>query len=498
MATDHEKGLAIWHADTFSEVLLLRRLWGKQREIARSVETNSLTAVKGCHASGKTFLSAGLPLWWLCRHKQSVTYTLAPTLRQVKTFWGEIAMARMGAAKALQFSLPTPTTTRLEISPNRYAQGASSSRGVNVQGIHGANVLLIGDEAPGIESEIWDAVEGMRAGGNVRLLIQGNPTIPAGYFFDAFHRGRNLWNCITISAFDTPNLQHETESRALSIEELMTMDAERLAWSPFPSLITRAWVRERYQVWGPNHPKYLSRVLGTFPTQADNAVYSLEWIEKAKRDPTEKELVEAKKHPIQVGIDVAGAGSDETVLVARVSGLILELHVWQDADPLTKVTRVLSRLNHHPLYRLGSVVVDIVGIGYNFALRLADHGFAEHIFGHISGARANDSSVYANQKAEAAFQLREWLKGGFVSGLGTLTTDEELSVPEEETEAQLATMLYRETGRGITEIISKEEMAKKHNVPSPDRAEALIMSFLRVVPGHQTATHREQYVISEI
>ncbi len=481
----------------FQSIWLNRHLWHKQREILHSVLNHSLTAVKGCHASGKTWAAAGMVPWWLVRYKTGKVFTTAPTLRQVKTHWKDIVSARQGSKLLMQL-LPDPTVTGIDLGPERYATGASSSTGVNLQGLHGSDVLIIADEAPGIEVDIWDSIEGIRAGGNVRLLIQGNPTIPSGYFFDAFHRGRNLWNCITISAFDTPNLQHETEPRPLTIEELVAMGPERLAWTPFPSLITRAWVRERWQVWGPNHPKYLSRVLGQFPTQADNAVYSLQWIENAKRDPTEKELIEAKRHPIQVGIDVAGAGSDETVLCARVNGMILEMHAWQDADPLVKVMRVLSRLKHHPLYRLGSIVVDIVGIGYNFALRLADHGFTEHIFGHISGARANDTGVYANQKAEAAFQLREWLKGGFVSGLGLLTTDEELTVTEEETEAQLATMLYRETGRGITEIIGKEEMMKKHNVPSPDRAEALIMAFLRCVPQHQTATHREDYVISEI
>lgn len=498
MASDIDKGRAILHPDRFSATLLRRTIWGKQREIAASVASNALTAVKGCHASGKTFLAAGLPLWWLCRHRQSVAYTLAPTLRQVKTFWGEIALARQSGSRALQMALPQPTTTRLEVTPERYAQGASSSRGVNVQGIHGANVLLIADEAPGIGSDIWDAVEGMRAGGNVHMLMQGNPVVPAGYFFDAFHRGRNLWNCISISAFDTPNLQHEVTGNPLTIEELLEMGAERLAFAPYPSLITRAWVKERYQVWGPNHPKYMSRVLAQFPTQADNAVYALEWIEKAKRDPTERELTEARRYPIQIGIDVAGAGSDETVLVARVNGIILELHAWQDADPLLKVLRVIGRLQSHRLYRLGHIVIDIVGIGYNFALRLADHGFTEHIFGHISGAKAIDPAIYANQKAEAAFQLREWLKGGHVSGLGMLTTDEGLEVEEMETEAQLSTMLYRETGRGITEIISKDEMMKKYNVPSPDRAEALIMSFLKVIPQNQTVTHREDYQISAI
>ncbi len=53
----------------FQKHQLCRRLWQKQCEILKAVESCPLVAVKGCHASGKTFAAAGLPLWWLARHR---------------------------------------------------------------------------------------------------------------------------------------------------------------------------------------------------------------------------------------------------------------------------------------------------------------------------------------------------------------------------------------------------------------------------------------------
>jgi phage terminase large subunit len=470
----------------FSARWLHRRIWAKQREIAYSVARNPLTAVKGCHASGKTFVASGFPLWWMMRHKKSVAYTLAPTLRQVKTFWGEIALARTNGAANLRGALPEPTTTRLELAPNRYAQGASSSRGVNVQGIHGANVLLIGDEAPGIEADIWDAVEGMRAGGNVRVLIQGNPVVPSGYFYDAFTRGRNIWNCISISAFDTPNLQ-KPDGTPLTEEELLAMEPAELATEAFPALITRAWVRERLQMWGPKHPKYLARVLGEFPGDDPGSVFPLSWIERAKRDPTEDELKQARSGgTVQVGIDVAGAGADETVLTARVNGIILCQKFWPDADPRGPVSRELSEIKARRLgYPLASVVVDTVGIGYNFALHLADQGFP--VYGCNAGARPIDSTQFANQKAEAHWTFRTWLQGNFVSQL-----------LDEETAAQLSTIRYRENPRGLTEIESKDQRNKRGIPGSPDRAESLIMSYMRLVPQVETRTYNRRVQISPI
>lgn len=481
--------------DTFSAVHLGRRLWAKQREIALSVERHTQTTVKGCHASGKTFVASGLPLYRLIRHRvSSKVFVTAPTLRQVKTFWGEIAMAR-SSSKTVSELLPEPSTIRLQVTNDRYAFGASSSRGVNVQGLHAENVLIICDEAPGIEPDIWDAIEGIRAGGHVNVLKLGNPVVPIGEFFDSFTRSRAIHNCISISAFDTPNLQNELIKSAdpatglpvpLKVEDLLTMSEERLDWAPYPFLITRRWVKERYIVWGPNHPKFRSRVLAEFPQQSPYAVFELAWIEKAKRDPTEKEIEKAKGLRIQVGIDVAGPGDDETTLTARVGGIILCQHAWHDSNPKPAVLKVLGSLQtgivqmkDGPLVKtagLGNIVVDVTGIGYYFARGIVEGGFRK-VYGFNASQAPVDGTQYKNGKSEAYFQAREYFRAGEISGL-----------MDEECEAQLTTMLYHETDRGLTEIRSKEYMREEVKVPSPDRAESLINSLMRVVPKQQGMT----------
>jgi hypothetical protein len=461
--------------EEFQRVWLGRKLWARQGEIARSVSQNALTAVKGCHASGKTYTASGLPLGWLINHQEALVVTTAPTLRQVKTFWREIAVARNGAP--VKRILPEPSTTGLEISEKRYAIGASSSAGVNIQGFHNANVLIIADEAPGIESEIWQAIEGIRAGGNVHVLKLGNPVVPSGEFYDAFTKERKIHNCITISAFDTPNLQHETENRPLTLDELVNLPPERIAYAPFPSLVRRAWVIERYHAWGPNHPQWASRVLGEFPKEDPYSVFPLTWIERSKREPTPAELGLAKRmrSGIQVGIDVAGPGHDETCLTARIGGIILRQEAWADPDPRGPVLRVLGELKRHPEYPLGYVVIDTVGIGYNFALHICDNGFAENVFGFNAGRKPIDVMQFQNAKAEVYFTCRDYFSTGEISGLGDV-----------ETEAQLSTLRYRENSRGLIEIETKEQRNKRGIPGSPDRAESLIMAFMRVVPLEQT------------
>lgn len=445
----------------FQATVLRRQLWSIQRRILRAIETRRHVAVKGCHASGKTFVTSGAVPWWLTRHPTGKVVTIAPTLRQVKLMWGEIALA----LKSSKVRYPEPSTVGLKISDDRYAIGISSSRGVNIQGFHGSDVLIIADEATGILEDIWDAVEGIRAGGVVTLLELGNPTVPSGHFHDNFTRGRASCECITISAFDSPNFA------GLTLEQLLELPDAELDIAPWPFLTQRRWVKERYERWGPTNPRFVSRVLGEFPSQSDYAVFNLAWIERAQREPTEQELQRARGHYIQVGIDVAAGGDAETTACARVNGIIIDRGAWSQGDP--PLARWLQNVRMNSGYPLGIVVMDTVGVGYHLARSLAE---SFPVLGFKAGGPAQDSEQYLNAKAEAYFNLREMYKANYVSHLETAL--------DEETEAQLSTIEFRERLNGQI-MIERKEDARKRGVPSPDRAEAEIMAFCRVVPRSQ-------------
>ena len=157
----------------FCENLLGHDLWSTQREILRSVACHPRTAVKACHASSKTFTAADAVLWWITRHSDGIAVTTAPTWTQVQEqIWGNIRSAALGA----HIAYPKPTATSLRLGPNRYAIGMATNEGVRFQGFHG-RVLVVLDEAPGVLPEIWEAIEGIRAGGDVRVLALGNPVI---------------------------------------------------------------------------------------------------------------------------------------------------------------------------------------------------------------------------------------------------------------------------------------------------------------------------------
>ncbi len=258
-------------------------------------------AVKACHSVGKTHTAAEIVLWWVCTG--GIAITTAPSWTQVKrVLWGEIHKAHAGARYPLGGTL---NLTEYRLAADRYAMGISTDEGVRFQGFHG-RVLIVLDEAPGIRPDIYEAIEGVRAGGDVRILALGNPTVASGPFYDAFATNRVGWQTFTVDAFDTPNLRGWTFADCQNMEA----DDPALDYCPRPYLTTRRWVWEKLREWGERSPMWQSRVRGAFPDQAEDALIALAWLERA-RVPGEG------GGEWFAGLDVAGPGEDETALVIR-------------------------------------------------------------------------------------------------------------------------------------------------------------------------------------
>jgi phage terminase large subunit len=297
-------------------VLFARRilgvdLWDQQIEILHSIRHNRKTAIKACNAAGKTFTLAVAALWWLARYKDGVVITTSATYRQVETQIWPVIRSLTARAKV---PYPKVNSTELKLrGEDNFAMGLSTNRAEKFQGYHGKHVLIIADEAPGIAQEIWEATAGIMAGGEVHLVMAGNPTIPSGAFFDAFHRERASWNCITIDAFSSPNL------RGLTLEELLQMNPEKggpLDDNVVPYLVTRRWVHEQHNAWWhgdeSGSPIWMSRVLGEFPDQASDTLFKLRWLERAKERVPSDSAAEGAGGLV-AGVDVGGGGAETVV-----------------------------------------------------------------------------------------------------------------------------------------------------------------------------------------
>jgi phage terminase large subunit len=321
--------------------------WATQIEVARALEKpNARVAVKGCHASSKTYGAAELVLWFITRFKDGIAVTTAPTNRQVEDImWGEIHKAKARS----KFPYPPGNLTELNLGtkaiPN-FATGFTtdkSDQAAKMSGYHGPHIFFVLDEAPGIPPEILEAIEGAAAGGDVRVLMLGNPTIPGGPFHDAFTSNRETWKTFTIDAYDTPNfakLRVMADGKLETITALLRSLPEghpAMCYQPRPYFATPLWARARLKEWGENSPRWQARVRGQFPLQAEDALISLLWLEQA-----EKREARPAGGRLWAGIDVAGPSEDETVAYVRDGAHVLGFGAWSSADPRGEVVAFLN------------------------------------------------------------------------------------------------------------------------------------------------------------
>jgi hypothetical protein len=458
----------------FARRVLQHDPWSTAEKILHSVANNRRTAVKACHSSSKTFTAAEAVLWWTIRYSNGIAITTAPTFTQVeRLLWGEMRVA----AEKSRIALPKLNKTELPLSAANYALGLSTNEGVRFQGFHG-KLLIVLDEAPGVLAEIYDAIEGMRAGGDVHVLLLGNPIFPAGPFYAAFTTEAASWERFTISALDTPNLRGlyivdpRDGSRIGDADgrDLMTLNADELDENVRPYLVTRRWVAEKYVEWGVGHPKFDARALGKFPDQSEFSLVPLAWIEDAELMQLEGEGAE-----VEAGIDVAGPGKNETVLVVRRGPNVIFAKGYAQADPRGAVARDLMQFQGQKRKTADGrrsvwsikLKIDVIGIGYNFARHFED--LAYEVIDVNVGDPARDQEKFRNLKAELYWGLRERFEHRRVGGI---------IYPK--MVQQLASIEYFETSSGLTQIESKDDRkAKKRgiDVDSLDWAEALILAF---------------------
>jgi hypothetical protein len=443
----------------YAEHVLRHDVWWTPAAVLRSVAQHQRTIVKACHASSKTFTAAEAVLWWITRFKDGIAITTAPTWTQVeRLMWGEIKKAVQGSRQ----EWPEVKRTEIRLSDNNYAFGLSTNEGVRFQGWHG-KILIVIDEALGLRADIMEAIEGIRAGGDVRVLALLNPTITGGPFYDAFTDHRTGWNTFTIDGLNSPNTVDcgvtPDERLARIVAAGDAGDTAYLEDNVRPYLITRKYIYEKYREWGEVSPMWEARVRGQFPTFGESTLYALAWLERSKL----ADVKEFYQGMVQVGIDVAGPGEDETVVTVKQSATVLKQRAFAQKDPRGEVLMLLSEYGPRVEY----INIDSIGIGYYFGHHLKDHGYRVNFINVADPA--NDPERFANLKSEIAWNLREQLEADHVAG-----------IRDETTISQLSTLHWAPDARGRIEVEGKDAL-RERGLRSPDRAESLMLAFAK--PG---------------
>jgi hypothetical protein len=436
--------------------------WEKQREILNAVRDYPRVAVRSCHGVGKSFTAGNVILWFLYNFPKSIVLSTAPTWRQVeKLVWKEVRAGYKRARVPLGGRI-LPKSPEIQIVQDEwYAIGLSTNDPDRFQGFHEKYILVVVDEAAGVPEDIFEAIEGVLTSEHARLLLLGNPTSLSGTFYNAF-RGPG-WHTIAISAFDTPNFT----AFGITEEDIAngTWESKITGPLPNPKLITPAWVADKYLRWGPESPAYQARVKGQFPTEADDTLIPLAWIEAAMErwDDT------PEGQPSELGVDVARFGSDKTVIAPRKGVKVLPLQVYAKQDTMETAGHVIAAYRE---YGVTSIKVDEIGIGAGVVDRLNELRYP--VVGINVAEAATDPEKFADLRSELWWYLREKLNPN------PNINPNPIALPrDDELLGDLSGIKYKYTSKGRIRVESKEEMRKRLK-RSPDRGDAVVLAFAPV------------------
>lgn len=453
----------------FREVLGVEP-WDRQIEILEAVRDYPRVAVCSGHKIGKSTSVSGLALWFYASFSDARAIMSSTTSRQVdQILWRELRMLRARGGRcvackaadpdAILIPRPCPHSaiidgeqgdlarTGLKSEDFREIVGFTAREAEAVAGISGRNLLYLMDEASGIPDEIFEAVEGNRAGG-ARIVLVGNGTRNEGEFFEAFNSKAHLYKTIRISSEETPNVARGT----LFI----------------PGLATREWIEEKKLEWGEDSPLYRVRVKGEHATFEEGKIFSLHAIgESEKRWP---DTLEAGR--LYIGLDPAGpqGNGDESVFCVRRGMKQLHFRAFLGLDPDMHLMQLLGLIREYRLpNETAVVVVDAEGpIGKKTCNRFREYSEEHPTVFDLFTVRASDGAKrdpkeYDRVRDELAANLEQWMRAG-----GAILEDVKL-------ERELHCLEWTQRVNGKLKLTGKEEVRKAIG-RSPDRYDALALS----------------------
>lgn len=450
-----------------------------QKHVLWSMQANQKVAAAGAQGVGKDFCAAQAAAAKLMLYpfsKVGVTSASRKTLRT--NFWPELAtLYKSSDLFQRYFEMDTQSVrarghreTWFLISRTSSAH-YSSSTGVGAAGEKEAEsiagmyapggTLVIVDEASGVDDAVFDALEGTANTADAKLLYIGNPLRRSGRFHDVFRRPAFAagWKHFHID-FTMSSRTNTPEGRAIRLQ----------------------WIRQH----GKNSAFVQARIWGRFPTGSSiDTVLPEDLVQQALGRFSEINWLRNEdgtfRYPLDIGVDMARFGDDETVIVVRSGPAGLRMEVMGKKDSQFVLGRVLHWIHHFAKVPAGAELPDEVkknvtvrvdeGGGYGSGVidPLRRMGF--RVAGVHNGASPKGRKAKEKYDSLAMQLWDEDLKNALLTAKLAAINDDVLL-------HQLVSRQYDYTvGReSKLRLVSKERM-RKAGLGSPDRADALVLAF---------------------
>ncbi len=399
---------------------------------------------------GKSALVSWLVIWMLSTRIGSTTIVSANSEAQLRsvtwaeitkwlsmslnTHWFEVSATRLMPAKWL-----TDIVEKDLKMGTRYwgVEGRlwSAENPDAYAGVHNfAGVLLVFDEASGIDDAIWSVAAGFFTENtpNRFWLAFSNPRRNSGYFYECFNSKREFWRNKVVDARSVEGTDKQVYQQI--IDE-----------------------------YGSDSSQAHVEVYGEFPNASDDQFIGSRIVDEAMDRPRWKD----QTAPIVVGVDPARFGSDSTVIAVRQGRDIVAIKKYKGDDTMEVVGRVIEAIEE---YKPALVVVDEGGLGAGVVDRLKEQRYK--IRGVNFGTKSKNPLMWGNKRAEMWGEMREWLKSAAIPKDRFLKND-------------LTGPMMKPDSKGTIFLESKKDM-KSRGLASPDAADAIAVTFAFPVAHRET------------
>lgn len=391
-------------------------------------------AVASGHGIGKSALVSWLCNWAVDTRENTRGVVTANTDTQLRTkTWPEVGKWRRLGLTAHWFEV---TATALVANAPGHEKNWridavpwSENNTEAFAGLHneGKRILLIFDEASAIADKVWEVAEGALTDAFTEIIWAafGNPTRNTGRFRECFRKFGHRWR------------HRQIDSR--TVEGINKTQIEK-------------WVED----YGVESDFVKIRVRGLFPNMSAKQFISEADVAAAYGRHLRPEQFEFAAKVITV--DAAWEGDDAMVIGLRQGLAFRILRVLPKNDNDVHVANLVARLEDEE--RADAVFIDQgYGTGiYSVGVTLKRPWLL------VNFGDASSDPGYLNKRAEMYGAAKQWLKDG-----GAIPED-----PELRDELLAVETVARMDGK--IQIESKKDM-KARGLPSPNRADSLVISF---------------------
>lgn len=297
-------------------------------------------------------------------------------------------------------------------------------------GLHNKDriVVLLFDEASKIDDSVWSVAEGALTDENTVIIwiVFGNPTRNSGRFRECFRKYRHRWHHLQIDSRTVPGTNKKKIAQ---------------------------WAEDH----GEDSDFFKIRVRGQFPSQSALQFISGDDVDLARKRHLRKDQYSFA--PTIIGVDPAWTGDDALEIMLRQGLYSKSLATVPKNDDDVAIANLIWRLEQE--YQADAVFVDG---GYGTGIVSAGNAMGRSWqLVWFSGKVIN--AGYVNKRAEMWGEMKAWLKAGGVIDEKDEELYQDLIGPE---------TVPRLDGKILLE--SKEDM-KERGLPSPNRGDALALTF---------------------